>query len=136
MKLQSFKRINKNDYSEDEKSLVNKLSSSLNIGIETLYLALNKRLTRRDNMVATERDITIIVDSNGVPTSTVFFELDFSTRALGLVIERVDNLTNSSAFPTSGVFATWSQIGTKITIQHVTGLRAGHKYTVRVVVNG
>ena len=136
MKLPTFKRLNKNDYTAEFRELINKMSDSLNSGVENVYLALNKRLTRRENMLSTEKELAVTVDADGIPNAPLFFELDFEGKAFGLVVERVDNLSNTISYPTSGVFASFTQKGTTITIKHLTGLRAGINYQIRVVVNG
>ena len=115
---------------------VESLAASLNSGIDNVYLALNKRLTRRENMLSTEKDLEVTVNADGIPNSALFFDLDFQGRAYGLVVERVIPLTNTISYPTSGVFASFDQSGTTITINHITGLRPSINYRIRVVVNG
>jgi hypothetical protein len=65
MKLPSFKRLFENDFDSSERNLVAKLALSLNQGIENLYLALSKRISLRDNIQCTVKDVQVTVDSNG-----------------------------------------------------------------------
>lgn len=136
MKLPTFKRIFKTDYEPDVQDLVEKLADSLNIAIENLYTANNKRLTRRENSLATEKEFEIIVNGSGVPTAETGFQLDFDGKALGHTVERVDNITNPTSYPSSGVFLSWTQNGDRITISHVTGLTAGNRYRLRTTFYG
>lgn len=136
MKLPNFKRLNKNDYPDAFQEIVDTLASSLNIGIESLYQALNKQLTRRENMLATEKDITLSVTSSGIPTTSTFFTLDFTGKALGLSVEKIDNLSNPNALLQGGVSVLWSQTGNTIVIQQVTGLIPSNQYRLHVVANG
>lgn len=138
MKLPSFKRLNTKDYKEEFKDLIDKLSLSLNQGIESLYDAVNKKLTLRDNISCTVKDITVIVDSSGLPTADLIFALGNSLRIDGVSVIRVENKTNPETYPSNGVFATYTQSGdittNKITINHITGLTAGNEYSIRIVI--
>ena len=136
MKLASYRRINKSDYTEEQRQLIEKLADSLNVGIDNVYLALNNRLTRRENMVSTEKDLTVLVDENGLPRSPLFFDVSFTGKVYGLSVEKVDALTNTVSYPLGAVMATWTQSGARITINHLTGLRPGIEYRIHVVANG
>lgn len=137
MKLPNYKKLFKQDYAQEYQELVDALAASLNIGIETLYNALNKRLTFRDNFAVTIKDVEVTVNASGIPTTSTGFSIDANQRVDGLDVWRVDNLTNTTAYPTGGVFITWTQgtaqTANAVTINHVTGLVTGNKYRIRVV---
>lgn len=138
MKIPSYKRLNTEDFKQEEQELVEKLSSTLNIGIESLNQALNKRLNFVDNFESTQRTFSVKVDANGEPTSEIAFKLDTIgnavPRASGSIVTNVKNLTNSSTYPTGGVFMTFTQSQNVITVQHLTGLVANNNYEVTVIV--
>jgi predicted nucleotidyltransferase len=138
MRLPNFKRLFENDFTDEEKPLVSKLAGSLNQGIENLYLALSKRLTLRDNIQCTIKDIDVIVDSNGKPTTLTTFRLDDSlinqnVSILGCQVLNAVNLTNTSNYVYSCPFISWTQISNGIQINHITGLIPGNKYNLRIV---
>jgi hypothetical protein len=134
VKLPGFKRLYSKDFEQDDQSLVDKLSGVLNTGIESLYQALNKRVSLVDNIDCIVKDVTIKVDANGLPTSTTIFSLDDKTRNIqGLHVINAENLTNSNTYPSGGVFVSWIQVNTGIQILHVTGLQASQSYTLKIV---
>lgn len=136
-KLPSFKRLFKSDYPTDQQNLVETLSSSLNIGIESLYEALNKKLTFKDNFLGSTKEVLLEVGISGEPKITTGFSLDGLTTPIeGLMVVRAENLTNSSVYPTSGVFVSYTQSGGSIIINHVTGLQANNKYKLKVIALG
>ena len=132
-KLPSFRRIRTEDYAPDYKDLVEKLSVSLNNGIEVLYDALNNKITFQDNVASTVKDAQFSVDAAGIPTATTTFAITAGSRALGLLVVDVRGVNNPSAFPTSGVTASWTQSNNNIIINHITGLQANQVYNVRFI---
>lgn len=133
MRLPLFKRIFKSDYTPEQQGLIEKLSSSINIGMELIYDALNKKLTLIDNIASTVRDVVITSNVSGVPLTTTQFSLDLTTQVMGVQVIRAENLTNSSIYPSSGVFITYSQSGNNIIINHITGLQANNQYRLKVI---
>lgn len=133
MKLPNFRRLFDSDYDESEKPLVKKLSGPINSGVEVLYEALNNKLTFRENLQASVRDVQIQVDANGIPEGNATFTLISANRIDGVFVLRLENLTNSSAYPLGAPFITWSQSTDRVTINHVTGLIPGNQYSIRLV---
>jgi len=72
MKLGSFKRLMKQDYDSTFQPLVEKLSFSINSAIESLFDALNKKLTLKDNFSATVKTFDVRVDATGAPQAITF----------------------------------------------------------------
>lgn len=134
MRLPNFKRLYEIDYDEQFKPLISKLANSLNIGIETLYDALNKKITLKDNISCTVKDITVELNSSGIPKSNVSFTLDtVSSRVIGITVLRAENNTNSNVYPSSAPFITYQQNTNTIIITHISGLQADNQYTLSVV---
>lgn len=133
MKLPSFRQLYSADYPSKYKDLIDILSISLNNGITVLYQALNNGLTLRDNLNATVKDVTVTVDANGIPTSSTAFTLRATTQLDGVMVLSANNQTNSTTYPTSGVFINGNQNANIFTITHITGLQANQQYVVRVV---
>jgi hypothetical protein len=134
MKLPSFQRLYDQDYKDEFKDLIRQMSLSLNTGIEVVYEALNKRLSLSENIACTVKEVKIIVDSNGIPTTETIFGLDStSVNVEGCHVIKATNIKNPNTYPTSGVFITYTQVSTGVKIQHVTGLIAGEQYNVKVV---
>lgn len=133
MKLPSFRRLFKTDFSQEEQPLVEKLSGSLNNGIEVLYDALNNKISIRDNLQCTVKDVDVQVDSSGNPLGTTGFQLNNSNKVEGISVIRADNLTNSVTYPTNTPFISFTQNTSSIIINNVTGLQPNNIYRLRVI---
>ena len=135
MKLPSFRRIISSDYEEKYKELVETLAVSINQGIDSVYDALNKKLTLKNNLLSTTKEVVLQVDQTGKPIQAAGLKLDFSNKASVLFVGKADNLTNPSLYPT-GVFVSWTQAADFIQINNVSGLQSGSSYRLRIVVFG
>lgn len=133
MKLPSFKRLFSSDFPSEYKQLIDTLSSSLNNGIDVLYQALNNQITLRDNISATVKDVTIIVDGSGTPTQGSSMKLNTTNKVDGVMVISALNQTNSAAYPPAAVFVNFSQSSNTLNINNVAGLTAGQTYVLRIV---
>lgn len=106
---------------------------SLNNGIEVLYDALNRNITLRENIKATVRDVNVSVDSTGKPLQTTAFTLDTPGNVDLVMVGLAQNQTNTSNFPTSGVFLSWTQSTNSVILNNITGLQPNQQYLLRVV---
>lgn len=134
MRLPNFKRLNKGDYSAEEQGLVEKLASSINIGIESLYEALNNRLTFKDNFAGTVVEIQVSVDSTGKPLQTTQFKLTNTNRVEGTLVIAANHATNPSIFPIGYPFVSFSVNGDIVTVRNVQGLQPNQPFIVKLVV--
>lgn len=123
-----------NDYKKEYQELVQQLSDSLNTGIETLYFLGNKKISLRDNILCSVKDVEFIVNSSGTPTSSINVGFDVTGKVEGVEVIRADNLTNSTIYPTNAPFISFQQTTTSIIINNITGLAAGYKWRVRVII--
>ena len=138
MKLPGFKRLLRQDFKEDDRELVDKLSVSLNIGIETLYTLANNRISLADNIACVVKSFEIKVNANGIPVSGTT-NINFGTTinsAVGVTILRAQNSDNSSIYPTSAPFISFTQNGTSIDINHIAGLPANNTFLLTAVIWG
>lgn len=133
MKLPTFKRLNKADYNKEYQGLIETLSFSINNGVEVLFEALNKSLNLNDNFACTVKQFTVEVNSDGTPKTATSFTLDTNNRILGVMVLSATNQTNSSIYPTSAPFVSFSQSGKTITINNIKGLQSGYKYSLTLV---
>lgn len=132
MKLPSFRRLFSNDFEGQYKDLLDKLSGTINTGIETLYEALNNKITFSDNIACTIGEFTVTVDSTGKPVGGSSFRLNNTLKVEGLfVISATDN--TSGAYPPGAVFVSFTQSGQSVIINNIRGLTAGSSYTLKVI---
>lgn len=133
MKLSNFKRIISTDFDQKDQQLIERLGRNLNDGIDGLYFALNNKLTFEDNFLATVKEIEVTVDSTGVPTTKTSILLGNNSPVKGTLVLATTNKTNSSVYLTAAPFITFSQNGTSLFIDHITGLQANNRYIVRFI---
>lgn len=133
MKLPNYRRIMKSDYAPEQRNLVERLSSSINIAIETLNDALNRKLTITDNIASTVAKVIVMVDATGKPVTKTQFKLSLDTPILGLEVINAENLTNTTGYPTAGVFISYSQSSKNVVISNVAGLIPNNEYQLTVL---
>lgn len=134
MKLPSYKRIITQDYTKENQELVEQLGGNINDSFNTIYSALNNKLTFKENFSSTVRDIEIVVDSAGKPTNDAGFKLDIlNTQVTGCICVRATNLTNSNVFPTGSPWVSFLQQDNFIKILNVTNLQPSNRYILRII---
>lgn len=132
-KLPSYRRINIQDYPKENQELVDQLSVSINYGLEALYEALNGKLTFAENFGSPARDIDVTVDSTGKPTAKTVIKKTDSNRIAGLLVIRVQNLTNTTVYPVSGVTISYTETTESITVDNITGIQEDYLYRITVL---
>lgn len=136
-KLPSFKRLNKNDYDPKYLDLIDRLAVSINSGFDSVYEALNKNLTLSNNILCSVVNITVAVNSSGVPNGTVIIPTSLATPVNVILVGRAINSSNPTGYPSSGVIVSWDQTTRDtITIKHITGLLPNNSYNLRLVMYG
>lgn len=134
--LPTYKRLNNQDYPEDDKDLVDRLGASLNDAIQSVFDALNKKLTFDDNFLGSIKDVNVTVDANGTPTVQTFLNTGVGASAKGIIVVRADNLTNSNGYPLGAPFVSWAVTNNGIQILNVRGLIPGNQYRLRILTLG
>ena len=134
MKLPNCKRLYDQEYQQEFKGLVGQLAVSINSGFEVLYEALNKKVSLRDNIACTVRDVNVVVDATGNPKNRTTFSLDSNSVVVdGCQVIRATNNTNSNTYPSNAVFISFTQTNSGVEINNVTGLQQNQQYTLRIV---
>lgn len=136
MILQAFRRIFKTDYPADQQTLVDKLAVTINNGFESLYNAFSNNISLTDNIFCTVKDVTLSVDSNGIPQGTASFTIKTTGTIKGISVISATNLKNSTNFPTGSPFIVYTQNGTIINITKIIGLPANDSFQIRVIAWG
>jgi len=93
-------------------------------------------ISLQDNILCTVKTLSVKVDSNGKPTTSLVFPLTFTGQVLGLSVLNVVNQTNSSTYPTGAVMMFWVQTQTGIQVNNITGLQSNNTYNITVVAWG
>lgn len=133
MKVGNYKRLSEKDFRPEDQELIGKLALIFNNSIETLYLALSNRLSFQDNMQSVLKDITVKIDSNGIPTAKTTIKVDNKTKVQGCVVVSYLNLTNSNNYVNSAPFISWTQTQEGIVVNHITGLKVNEDYSLKIL---
>jgi hypothetical protein len=133
MKLGNFKRIISTDYPQENQALIEQLGRQLNDSIEQLYFAMKNKLSFGDNFAATVKTVDVNVDKTGAPINQTSILLSTSTVVTGCIVVSAVNKTNAALYPTSSPFISFSQNGTTLYINNVTGLQANNTYTLNLI---
>lgn len=136
MKLETYKRLNFNDFNPEYKELIENLATQINRNIEPLFLALSNRLTLSDNSQAVIRTITLTVNSDGTPTNSLFINLQNTPVGIALGTQVILVTSNDGSFPTSQPFISFEQNGSNLKILNITGLNPNIEYSIRFIVYG
>lgn len=135
MILPSIKRINTKDFPPENQALIEQLGATTNDNIQPVFDALNKKLTIDDNFLGSIRDVEVVVNAAGTPVSTTFLATNVP-QPKGLIVIRVENLTNSTVYPTGAPFITYNIVNGGLQITNVTGLPINNRFVLRVLTLG
>jgi hypothetical protein len=135
MQVSFLRRLVKEDFPQQYKELVGKVAQVTNPAMEQISLALQKNLTWTDNMAAQVVNIQVTVDSTGAPINPLSFASTLGSNINHLQITRAVAVGNSSIFPTSAPFASFTQQGNNIVISNVTGLPASTPFALTLIAS-
>lgn len=136
-KLSSYRRLFSQDFEPEQKELIEQIGTTINSSFEELYLALNNRLTIRENLSATINEFTIAVDAGGNPKNKTQFKLENGqTNVEGLFVINAFGAKNPADLPIAGVFVSFVKSENFIVIQNVKGLQADISYKIKVIALG
>lgn len=134
MKLPSYRRILKTDYAEEYQALVEKMAVSINSGFDSLYDALNKKLTFNDNIISTYAELNVVVDVDGVPQNGTVFKLDASQTSIrGLIVLDCYTLKTPNNPPNSAPFVSFGKSENSVILRRITGLTPDVIYTIKLL---
>lgn len=132
-KLRSYKRLITSDFEKEDQELIERIGGSINDSFNELYFTLNGRVELTNNIACTVRTVDITVDSNGIPVSRTTFTLNSTTPVIGCQVIMAANQTNTVVYPTGAPFISFTQLDQALLINHITGLQANNRYTLRIV---
>ena len=131
-KLPSYRRLYDQDFPEKDQELVGQLAVSINAGFEALYETLNGKLSFNDNTASLITTITVEVDASGKPKSKTTIKKNTSDRFSGFPVISAVNLSNSTTYPTSAPFISYTETTNTVTIDNITGLPANNLFQLTI----
>ena len=133
-KLQSFKRINVEDFEQKDKAVVAKLAYAINNFAEDVLNAFNNQVSIDDNLNITKKDFIVTVDGNGKVIGNSSLRTGLDHPCLGITVIKAINNTVSTRIPTGTPFVTFSENSGLITILNVTNLQASNQYSLKLLL--
>lgn len=128
-KLSNLKRLNKEDFDQDDQAIAEQLATILNPLLDQLSSAFNKNINN-ENLSRENITFDVTVNSSGIPKIDTKFKTNLTSRLLGMKCIKLENLNNIQSYPTGCPFLTWTTDGNIITVKHITGLLPDVKYRV------
>lgn len=136
-RLPSYKRIIKEDFSAEEQNLISKLGFLVNSAFDGIYSAFDKSITIADNLNQDLVDIDLTVDASGIPRQPIEIKTKLRNNCKGMLVVRLDNLSNPTSLPASAPFIYFEQGSqTNVVIKNVKGLTANVRYRLKVLIIG
>jgi hypothetical protein len=133
MKIQSPKRINAEDFTDDEQVMVEKIAFSVNTFMEEVFTALSQRINITDNLNQAQVTITNVkVDANGDLINSKSFKSNISGNVKGLHVIR----TFGTDYVNSSPFIDFTENAGIIKINNIKGLVADTIYKLVILVIG
>lgn len=131
-KLSSFRKIKKEDVAEEYKALIEAIGYSINSFADEVISGFNRRLTIKENLTQDIVSIEVTVNSSGIPITESKFKNTIGKSLQGIKVIKAENLTNTSTYPTTAPFISFTQNGELVTINHISGLQSGNKYRLTI----
>lgn len=133
-KVGDLKRLNKEDFAKEDQDMIDRLGYILNPFMEKVVAAFNKGIDF-NNLAQEMVTFTVTVDADGVPTPKTTIKYSLKTKLNGIIAIAANNLTDSTTI-TGAPFIIYTQDGTSLTLTKITGLPAGKKFSITVILIG
>lgn len=132
-RLNNVKRIITEDFEPQYQTLISRLGYVLNQFMSDTVNIVNGNIDF-DNLNQNLIEFDISVDSTGKPIKVSSINVG-KINPRGLTVIRVQSLTNSTSYPTSTPFISYTPIGNNsVTINNITGLQPNITYKLTVIV--
>jgi len=134
MKFQLFKRLVVEDFDQASQTLIGKIATIYNPMIDQLNTGFNRNLdfTNFNQEVIT---FNVTVDSAGNPTSALQLSSTLKSSIKGVICMSATNTTDNTPL-TGAPFVSFTRSSGTISIDQITGLASGKKYSIAVILIG
>lgn len=132
MKLPAQKKVLKEDL-KDAPAWVNPLLDVLNSFMETIYQAMNKNITFRENIQSFIKEITYKTDSLYPVTDDISFLNELKVKPTGVFLMQVVDKSNYTP-PPGPISIQWVEDNGAIIVKQIPGLEASKSYLIRLLV--
>jgi len=138
MKLASFKRLVKEDFSKEMHDTIDRIGYSVNNFCQQLITFSNKNITIADNLFQEIKQITLTTSQTDalLLNQVTQFKNGLTSSIKGISVIRVENLTNTTVYPSSSCQINFTESANVVTIRSVTGLEKATKYQITLITYG
>jgi hypothetical protein len=133
MQFSFIKKLNKEDFKSDIQDTIGKIAFILNPAFQSLQSILNNGLVLNDNFAGMIKTIAVSVDNKGTPTSPLVFKNTSPSKINHIIVTRATNQTNSSVFPISSPFISFTESSGTIIINNIAGLPTNNVFNLTLV---
>lgn len=133
-KLQSFKRINVEDFASKDQDMVSKISYSVNTFAEDVLNALTNQISITDNLNIVMKNFIVKVNALGQVIGNATLKTGLDHPCQGILVIKAVNTTVSSNLPSNTPFLNFTENSGLITIKNVTGLTASNNYSLTLIL--
>lgn len=141
MKIEKPRQILTDDYSDEEKSLVERLADVINPALENLYRVTDSNVTFENTTWGKITGIIVKVDSNGTPDAEsganrviTKFKNSAKDTPIGIIVLSATCIDDPSIFPTATPFISYSLDNNLIQIKNIQGLPAGKRFQLALML--
>lgn len=133
--INNIKRLVREDFSEEDQELIDKLANSLNPFMQQVFDAFNSSIdmSNLDQQIITIPNLE--VNSSQIPKKKTQFSYALQGQLEGVMVISAINTTSNSAYVTTAPFAT-IQVNVQglAEIKHISGLTPNNKYTIKLLL--
>lgn len=133
--MNNLTRVRTEDYPEESRDIVSKLSVSINSIVDQLNIAFNKSIDFRNlNMQVSTLNIT--VDSSGNPNQPTSMSNGLKTKCVGLTVIKALDSSGNNATLSAAPFISFTEANNQLSITNIKGLNQDQSYSLTVLCLG
>ena len=132
-KIEAPKRIRTEDFSSDQRAIVERIGEALNTFNQDVYNLLYRGLDF-DNLNQQIITIPVTIDGSGDISNEPKFVTSVRGKIRGVIVVNCVDPNNPSNYPTSQPFVSFNFNNNVITVNHVTGLNPGSSYQLTLLI--
>ena len=133
-KISNFRRVSKEDYSQEDQEVAERLAFNLNPFMQEVTDVINGGLDF-ENLKANIFTISISVDVNGKPIGTDQFNTQGIENSQGMQVISARNQTNLASYVDGQPFISFTPQGNSIVkIHKISNLTANNTYLLNIIV--
>lgn len=133
-KIAAPKALRAEDFTAEEKKLIEKIASSVNPFQDDVFRILNGGLDYTNMNRQLVEGVDIRINAAGTVINSPSVKLDLNGTPKGVYVISAQNQINSTTYPTTAPFVSWTLKDGQLIILNVTGLQASSRYLLNLEI--